>query len=205
MKIAAKSLVLAGAACITAIIAATTFLAAAATPEKQVSGQVVPVAERPSPSNHDGQFPAEAPEIRCYFRADLTTTYPAPNAPDITMPPYLLTGREDPFDTNKMPTSSDPVRLCADLWDRNFMNPGGITNDLIPAGFKQASDDPAPASTGQDRDSEGNAITPSAGSNQHGHYIPELTACLVDNAVAVIPDPAACGRLGLASAGTTTG
>lgn len=103
------------------------------------------------------------------------------------MPPYLLTGIEDVPGTDSR-QSPDPVSLCARLWDRNSMNPGGITNDLIPAGFQQLA-----GNNGNNRNI------------QPGHYMPELSACLFQNSVAVIPGAGACSRLGLSSAGAAMG
>ena len=187
MKSRAKSLAFAGVGTLTALLVGMTVFTASAATEKPVPGDVIRPSQHTSPSPLDVSSATGAPEIRCYFRADVTTTYPAPNAPGITMPPYLLTGIEDVPGTDSHQTP-DPVSLCARLWDRNSMNPGGITNDLIPAGFQQPV-----GNSGNNRN------------NQPGHYIPELDACAFENAVAVIPGAEACSRLGLSSVGKTMG
>lgn len=148
-------------------------------------------------------------DIRCYYRADLERTYPAPNAPGITMPPYLLTGvMAEGFDSNNNPTPddpssgmvqiTDPIAVCSKLWDTNAMNPGGITSDLIPADFTAPPTPAAPTWNGLDRDAQGNPLIPEQSDLGPGHYIPHLTECVVENSVAVIPGPAeVCAQLGI--------
>ena len=139
-------------------------------------------------------------EVRCYFRADLERTYPAPNAPGITMPPYLLTGIMEPgFDANHNPAPddpssgmvqiTDPIASCSGLWDTNAMNPGGITADPTPT---------TPTWNGMDRDAQGNPLIPERSDIGPGHYVPHLTECVVENSVAVIPGPSeVCAQLGI--------
>ncbi|XAS67533.1 hypothetical protein V3C33_19275 [Micrococcaceae bacterium Sec5.7] len=148
-------------------------------------------------------------DIRCYFRADLERTYPSPDAPGSTVPSYILTGlMATGFDANNNPTPedpkaglfhvTDPTASCADLWDRNLMNPDGITDDLIPDNFTTPTYT-TPEWNGEDRDADGNPIIPS-GPAVHipGHYVPELTECVVEKTVSVIPGPAdICGKLGI--------
>lgn len=88
-------------------------------------------------------FADDTRDIRCYYHADLTRTYPAPYAPHVTLPPYILAGEMDA--------------------GSNTTNPLSLPYDVGP-----------------------------------GHFVPELTACVVDDAVAVIPGPAqVCNQLGI--------
>ena len=151
-------------------------------------------------------------DIRCYFHADLTRTYPIAEAPGVTRPPYITTGvfitgfdagnNPNPDDKNAgMNQVNDPINQCSKWWDMGEMNPGGITDDLIPDGFV----DPPPgprgdrlAPEGADKDQNGNPLWPEPGNQASGHYIPFLTECVVDDTVAVIPGPAeVCARLGI--------
>lgn len=149
-------------------------------------------------------------DVRCYFRSDLDRTYPAPNAPGITMPPYIQTGiMASGFDGNYNPAPrdpesgmvnvADPIAICTDLWDRNFMNPGGITFDLIPAGFATPQGT-AGGWNGKDLDAEGNPLIAGPSEHHTGHYVPQLTECVVDGTVSVIPGtPDICTKLGVPS------
>lgn len=146
-------------------------------------------------------------DIRCYYRADLTATYPSPHSPGNRMEPYLLAGAMDEgfnYDAEALqgdPNAgkkqiSDPIGLCAFNWDQGLMNPGGITDDLIPPDYQEPA--PAPAPTGTVTDAQGNPGTAFPNTFGPGHFVPELRACVVDNTVAVIPGPAdACSRLGI--------
>lgn len=146
-------------------------------------------------------------DIRCYFQADLTRSYPVlEGKPGVTRPPYITTGifitgfdaknNPNPDDKNAgMQQVADPIKHCGRVWDMGQMNPGGITDDLIPSGFVPT----APFGNGDPRDTDhyGNPLAP--GPNPHlGQYVPPLTACVVDNTVAVIPGPAeVCAQLGI--------
>lgn len=147
-------------------------------------------------------------DIRCYYLADLTTQYPIESNPGEFMPPYMTAGIfEDGFDAKNNPTPedvnagmvqiNDPVKLCADLWDRNFMNPEGITDNLIPDGF--VSPDPVmPTADPRDTGPDGKPLVPQQTSYIPGHYIPPLVECVVENTVAVIPGPPeTCAKLGI--------
>lgn len=146
-------------------------------------------------------------DIRCYYRADLTATYPSPHSPGDRMQPYLLAGAMDEgFDYDAAARQgdpqagkqqiADPVGLCAFNWDQGLMNPGGITDDLIPPGYKEPA--PAPAPTGTVTDAHGKPATAFPNTFGPGHFVPELRACVVDDTVAVIPGPAdVCSRLGI--------
>ena len=163
--------------------------------------------------------PAIAPvndkrDIRCYYRADLTTTYLKAD-PKVIMPPYLSTGimmagfdaknNPNPGDPNAgMQQITDPINQCGGLWDMGSMNPQGITDDLIPAGFVRTTPtaDPGKSSAnGRPSDKYGNPLGGAAGTNKLiGQYVPQLTACVVDNSVAVIPGgPEICAHLGIPS------
>lgn len=148
-------------------------------------------------------------DIRCYYHADLTTRPPVLSQPGATKPPYITTGifitgfdaknNPNPDDKNAgMKQVTDPIKQCSRVWDTGLMNADGLTNDLIPAGFVPT------APVGKDRGSGlpdtnqyGSPIAP--GPNPLlGHYVPPLTACVVDNTVAVIPGgPEICARLGI--------
>jgi hypothetical protein len=152
-------------------------------------------------------------DIRCYYRADLTTTYPVKEDPKVIMPPYITTGNmapgfdaknnPDPGDPNAgMQQITDPINQCSRIWDMGGMNPQGITNDLIPAGFVRTAPTADPSKKNPDgmaNDKYGNPLGGPAGSNKLiGHYVPQLTACVLDNSVAVIPGgPEICAHLGI--------
>lgn len=150
-------------------------------------------------------------DIRCYYRADLTTTYPVQGAPGQTKP-YITTGifvtgfdaenNPNPDDKNAgMQHVNDPINQCSRVWDMGDMNPGGLTDDLIPEGFVSPPYGPRgdrPLREGADKDQNGNPLWPGPVSMALGNYVPFLTACVVDNTVAVIPGPAeVCAQLGI--------
>jgi hypothetical protein len=152
-------------------------------------------------------------DIRCYFHADLTRTYPVTEgAPGVTRPPYITTGNfitefdsrnnPNPDDRNAgMKQINDPINQCSKVWDMGEMNQGGITADLIPDGFVTPPRGPRGdrvVPEGADMDQNGNPLWPEPGNQALGHYVPFLTACVVDNTVAVIPGPAeVCAQLGI--------
>ncbi|TVU63958.1 hypothetical protein FQP90_08165 [Paenarthrobacter nitroguajacolicus] len=148
-------------------------------------------------------------EIRCYFRADLTTEHPIAGSPGDVWPPYMTTGiMQSGFDAKNNPAPedpnagmtqvTDPIASCAALWDTNAMNPDGITEDLIPKEFVRPIEVQAPQTWSGDLDAEGNPMIPSGTLVTSGHYVPELTECVVENSVAVIPGPAeVCAKLGI--------
>lgn len=151
-------------------------------------------------------------DIRCYYRADLTTTYPVKADPRVIMPPYITTGifvtgfdakkNPDPADKNAgMQQVTDPINQCSRVWDDGGMNPDGITDDLIPAGFVRTAPTADPGKKnpdGTDNDKYGNPLGPAGSNPLLGHYVPPLTACVVDNTVAVIPGgPEVCAHLGI--------
>jgi hypothetical protein len=207
MKTSATALTLAALVVAAGLLTASTTLTAAfASPDESATKDAATHATATSTS----VTVEDTRDIRCYFRADLERTYPAPNAPGITMPPFLLTGTMAAgFDSNHNPTPqdprsgmlhiSDPAAACSDLWDRNFMNPGGITSSFIPADFI------SPPSTaggwdGQSTDAQGKPLISGPSENHTGHYVPQLTDCVVDDTVSVIPGPAdICNKLGIAA------
>lgn len=150
-------------------------------------------------------------DIRCYYHADVTTKVPVVSSGE-TRPPYITTGvfitgfdtenNPNPNDKNAgMKQISDPINQCSKAWDIGTMNQGGVTDDLIPDGFVDPPYGP-PADhfvpEGADMDQNGNPLYPEPGNQASGHYVPFLTACVVDNIVAVIPGPAeVCAQLGI--------
>ncbi|MFF1254930.1 hypothetical protein ACFVYC_20880 [Pseudarthrobacter sp. NPDC058329] len=150
-------------------------------------------------------------DIRCYYRADLTTNYPVETSPGKTRPPYITTGifitgfdsknNPNPADRNAgMQQVNDPINQCSRVWDMGNMYLKGINDDLVP-------DDFVPPPFGQPaertatevlRDQNGNPLYPDPAIRELGNYIPFLTECVVDNTVAVIPGPAeVCAQLGI--------
>ena len=151
-------------------------------------------------------------DIRCYFHADLTRTYPVVEAPGVSRPPYITTGvfitgfdsgdNPNPDEKNAgMKQVNDPINQCSKVWDMGEMNQGGITADLIPDGFVTPPHGPrgdrvVPEEANMDQN--GNPLYPGPDNLALGHYVPFLTECVVDNTVAVIPGPAeVCARLGI--------
>jgi hypothetical protein len=151
-------------------------------------------------------------DIRCYYNADLTTTYPVQGAPGESRPPYITTGifitgfdtknNPNPDDKNAgMKQVNDPINQCSKIWDMGEMNPYGITDHLIPDGFVSPPYGPkgdrvVPEEANMDQN--GNPLYPGPDNLALGHYVPFLTACVVDNTVAVIPGgPEICAKLGI--------
>ncbi|GAA5229566.1 hypothetical protein [Arthrobacter cryoconiti] len=147
-------------------------------------------------------------DIRCYFQADLNTQYPIKTNPGEFMPPYITAGIFEPgFDAKKNPNPgdknagmlqvSDPIKICAKMWDTGDMNPDGITNNLIPKGFVPpqsvlVKSDP------RDHGPDGKPFPDQMVYNVPGHYIPPLVECVVENTVAVIPGPPqTCAKLSI--------
>jgi hypothetical protein len=150
-------------------------------------------------------------DIRCYYHADLTTRLPIGSSGE-TRPPYITTGvfitgfdtknNPNPDDKNAvMKQVNDPINQCSKAWDIGGMNPGGLTDDLIPEGFVSPPPGPRgdrPLREGADKDQNGNPLFDGPVSMALGNYVPFLTACVVDNTVAVIPGPAeVCAQLGI--------
>jgi hypothetical protein len=151
-------------------------------------------------------------DIRCYYNADLTTRPPIVGVPGETRAPYITTGifitgfdaknNPNPDDKNAgMKQVTDPINQCSRVWDLGLMNQAGINDDLIPEGFVSPPPGPRgdrPLREGADKDQNGNPLFDGPVSMSIGNYVPFLTACVVDNTVAVIPGPAeVCAQLGI--------
>jgi len=128
------------------------------------------------------------------------------------MPPFITTGNfvtgfdaknnPDPGDRNAgMQQITDPINQCSRVWDMGMMNPQGITDDLIPTDFVRTAPTADPSKKNPDgtaNDKYGNPLGPSGSNRLLGHYVPQLTACVLDNTVAVIPGgPEICAHLGI--------
>lgn len=126
--------------------------------------------------------------IRCYYNEDLTASRfvnsDDENDPGYRLGPYQGAGIEPrPDESDQV---QDAIGLCTRYWDLGMMNPLGITDHLIPGDFS----DPYP---GRPYDGVNTGLGP-------GHYVPELTACVVEDEVAIIPgDKNACARLQIPS------
>ncbi len=142
-------------------------------------------------------------DVRCYFLADLTTTHRDPAAAGVIIPPYVSVAGLTTADAS---SPADAAKACAQSWDTGFMNPAGITNDLIPQGFASPTAS-TPAPNGATRDKNGNLLPPKPINlpgqppitlEVRGYYIPPLMTCVVDGAAAVIPGPGeVCATLGI--------
>ena len=76
-------------------------------------------------------------DIRCYYRADLTTRPPVVGVPGETKNPYITTGifiagfdtqnNPNPDDKNAgMKQVADPINQCSRAWDMGNMNQTGV-------------------------------------------------------------------------------
>lgn len=147
-------------------------------------------------------------DIRCYYRADLTTRPPVVGVPGETKEPYITTGtfisgfdaasNPNPDDKNAgMQQIADPINQCSRVWDMGEMHQTGVNDDLIPEGFISPTPGAMPTVEGA-KDQNGKPLFPDPAIRASGNYIPFLTACVVDNTVAVIPGPAEiCAQLGI--------
>lgn len=139
--------------------------------------------------------------IRCYYNADLKASQfvisDDEGGPGYQLGPYQGAGIEPRADESDQ--VQDAIGLCTWYWDIGMMNPEGITEHLVPTDYPQ----PAPGkNSGKTyRDENGQIYTPSEESGLGpGHYVPELTACVVDDEVAIIPgDKNVCVRLQIPS------
>jgi hypothetical protein len=95
----------------------------------------------------------------------------------------------------------DPINLCSRSWDLGIMNLARINDDVIPDDFVSPPPGiPAERSVtqGAPKDQNGKPLWPDPAIQGFGNYIPFLTACVVDDTVAVIPGPAeVCAQLGI--------
>ncbi|WP_104175697.1 hypothetical protein [Arthrobacter sp. Y81] len=147
-------------------------------------------------------------DIRCYYRADLTTRPPVVGVPGETKNPYITTGifitgfdtenNPNPEDKNAgMKQVVDPINQCSRSWDMGNMHQTGVNDDLIPEGFVSPTPGAMPTVEGV-KDQNGKPLFPDPAIKASGNYIPFLTACVVDNTVAVIPGSAeVCAQLGI--------
>jgi hypothetical protein len=142
-------------------------------------------------------------EIHCYYNADLNTTREVPGKaegdPGYQLGPFMATGYEvKPGESDQV---EDGVALCSSYWDMGMMNPEGITDHLVPDDYRQPP--PGKNSGKIHLDEYGQIYSPPEESGLGpGHYVPELTSCVVENTVAVIPgDKNVCARLQIPSLG----
>ncbi|WP_284985182.1 hypothetical protein [Arthrobacter sp. fls2-241-R2A-172] len=152
-------------------------------------------------------------DIRCYYRADLTSEYHIEGSSEAPRAPYMGTGIEEVgFDARTNPTPedpssgllqvSDPINQCSRVWDSGEMILNGINQDLIPDDFISPSQGfPAERTLAQPaKDQNGNPLYPDPNIRTFGNYIPFLTECVVDGRVGVIPGTAeVCNELGIPS------
>ncbi|MFL4474751.1 hypothetical protein ACIPVK_12195 [Paeniglutamicibacter sp. MACA_103] len=142
-------------------------------------------------------------EIRCYYNADLKASQfvisEDEGDPGYQLGPFMGTGVEP------KPGESDQVEggvaLCSTYWNLGMMNPEGITDHLVPDDYPQPP--PGKNSGKIHLDEYGQIYSPPEESGLGpGHYVPELTSCVVENTVAVIPgDKNVCARLQIPSLG----
>jgi hypothetical protein len=151
-------------------------------------------------------------DIRCYYRADLTSEYQVAGSSESPRPPFMTTGIEEVgFDAANNPTPedpssgllqvSDPINQCSRVWDIGGMILEGINDDLVPAGFVSPPFGVPAESTsvsGAGKDQNGNPLYPDPSIRTFGNFIPFLTECVVDGKVSVIPGTAeVCNDLGI--------
>jgi hypothetical protein len=150
-------------------------------------------------------------DIRCYYRADLSSAYQIEGSPETPRPPYMSTGIEEAgFNAKTNPTPedpssgllqvADPINQCSRVWDLGGMVLNGINQDLVPDDFVSPPPNvPAERTLSEViRDQNGSPLYPDPAIRAFGNYIPFLTECVVDNTVAVIPGPAeVCAELGI--------
>jgi hypothetical protein len=152
-------------------------------------------------------------DIRCYYRADLSSEYQIEGSAETPRPPYMRTGIEEVgFNAKANPTPedpssgllqvADPINQCSRIWDSGDMILHGINQDLVPDDF--VSPPPGiPAEhtlTEPAKDQNGNPLYADPNIRTFGNYIPLLTECVIDGRVGVIPGTAeVCSELGIPS------
>jgi hypothetical protein len=152
-------------------------------------------------------------DIRCYYRADLSSEYQIEGSAETPRPPYMRTGIEKVgFNAKTNPTPgdpssgllqvADPINQCSRIWDSGDMILNGINQDLVPDDF--VSPPPGvPAEhtlTEPAKDQNGNPLYADPNIRTFGNYIPVLTECVIDGKVGVIPGTAeVCSELGIPS------
>ena len=101
-------------------------------------------------------------DIRCYYRADLTTRPPVVGVAGETKRPYITTGifiagfdtenNPNPEDRNAgMKQVVDPINQCSRSWDMGNMYQTGINDDPIPEGFVSSTPGAMPTLEGETR------------------------------------------------------
>lgn len=152
-------------------------------------------------------------EIRCYYRADLSSEYQVEGSSETPRPPFVRTGIEEVgFDAKTNPTPedsssgllqvADPVNQCSRAWDSGDMILNGINLDLVPDDFVSPPPGvPAEHTLAESAmDQNGNPLYPDPNIRAFGNYIPFLTECVIDGKVGVIPGTAeVCNELGIPS------
>lgn len=150
-------------------------------------------------------------DIRCYYRADLSSEYQIEGSAETPRRPYMGTGiMEVGFDAKNNPTPddpnagmnqvNDPIHQCSRVWDSGDMILHGINQDLVPDDFvSPPPGGPAERTlTEPSRDQNGNLLYADPNIRTFGNYIPFLTECVVDGKVSVIPGTAeVCNELGI--------
>lgn len=149
-------------------------------------------------------------DVRCYYRADLTSEYRTPGSPESPRPPFVGTGIEEVgFDAKTNPTPedassgllqvSDPINQCSRVWDLGGMILNGINDDLVPERFIAPPPGvPAEHTPGSGKDQNGKPLYDDPSIRTFGNFIPFLTECVVEGKVSVIPGTAdVCNELGV--------
>lgn len=155
-------------------------------------------------------------DIRCYYRADLSSEYQIEGSAENPRPPYMGTGIEEVgFNAQTNPTPedpssglmqvSDPINQCSRVWDLGGMILPGVNDDLVPNDFVSPPPNfPAERTLSEViRDQNGNPLYPDPAIRAFGNYIPVLTECVIDGKIGVIPGTAdVCSQLGVPSLAT---
>lgn len=150
-------------------------------------------------------------DIRCYYRADLTSEYQIEGSAETPRRPYMGTGiMQVGFDAKNNPTPddpnagmnqvNDPIHQCSRVWDSGDMILNGINHNLVPDDFDSPPlGGPAERTLNEPaRDQNGNPLYADPNIRTAGNYIPFLTECVVDGKVGVIPGTAeVCNELGV--------
>lgn len=156
---------------------------------------------------------ADKRDIRCYYRADLSSEYQIEGSAETPRRPYMATGIEEVgFNAKTNPTPedpssgllqvADPIHQCSRVWDLGGMILNGINQDLVPDDFVSPPlGSPAERTlTEPARDQNGNPLYADPNIRTAGNYIPFLTECVVDGKVGAIPGTAeVCNELGVPS------
>ncbi|MFC9770599.1 MULTISPECIES: hypothetical protein [unclassified Pseudarthrobacter] len=156
---------------------------------------------------------ADKRDIRCYYRADLSSEYQIEGSAETPRRPYMGTGIEEVgfnAKTNLTPEDpssgllqvANPINQCSRVWDLGGMIMEGINDDLVPDDLVSPPlGGPAERTlTEPARDQNGNLLYADPNIRTFGNYIPILTECVIDGKVSVIPGTAeVCNELGIPS------